>query len=171
MHHASDKFSKVSEGRLLLLLTGCLYVLFTLIPDSHSIMVAWPFVFLWQVGLLLPVFCLLWWLWQGKLSWLGNGLDWVVGLIVIGLLISTIFAQFPHQALWYSWTAMCFLAVLYVLNFWLNTPQRRYRILVGQGYVNIAFIVVSLSLWTGQTLLPELARIKKTSTTWSEFKV
>ena len=161
MHHASDKFSKVSEGRLLLLLTGCLYVLFTLIPDSHSIMVAWPFVFLWQVGLLLPVFCLLWWLWQGKLSWLGNGLDWVVGLIVIGLLISTIFAQFPHQALWYSWTAMCFLAVLYVLNFWLNTPQRRYRILVGQGYVNIAFIVVSLSLWTGQTLLPELARIKK----------
>ncbi|MDJ0686937.1 MAG: O-antigen ligase family protein [Xenococcaceae cyanobacterium MO_188.B32] len=161
MQQASDNSSKISEGRLLLLLTGFLYVFFTLFPDSHSITVSWSFVFLWQVGLLLPVFCLLWWLWQGRLSWLGNGLDWIVGLIVIGLFISTIFAQFPHQAFWYSWIAICFLAVLYVLNSWLNNPQKRYRILVGQGYLNIAFIVVSLFLWTGQTLLPELARIKK----------
>lgn len=161
MQQASNNSSNASEGRLLLLLTGCLYLLFTLIPDSHSIMVAWPFVFLWQVGLLLPVFCLLWWLWQKKLSWLGNGLDWVVGLIVIGLFVSTVFAQFPQQAFWYSWTVICFLALLYVLNSWLNTPQRRYRILVGQGYLNIAFIVVSLSLWIGQTLIPELARIEK----------
>ena len=161
MQQASDNSSKVSEGRLLLLLTGCLYLLFTLIPDSHSIITVWSFVFLWQVGLLLPVFCLLWWLWQGKLSWLGNGLDWIVGLIVFGLFISTIFAQFPHQAFWYSWIAICWLAVLYVLNSWLSNPQKRYRLLVTQGYVNLAFIVVSLSLWTGQTLLPELARIKK----------
>ena len=161
MQQASDNSSKVSEGRLLLFLTGCLYLLFTLMPDSHSLMAAWSFVFLWQVGLLLPVFCLLWWLWQGKLSWLGNGLDWIVGLLVFGLFISTVFAQFPHQAFWQSWTAICFVAVLYVLNSWLSNPQKRYRLLVRQGYVNIAFIVVSLSLWTGQTLLPELARIKK----------
>ena len=161
MQQVSDNSSKIAEGRLLLLLTGFFYVFFTLIPDSHSIMVAWSFVFLWQVGLLLPVFCLLWWLWQGKLSWLGNGLDWVVSLIVIGLSISTIFARFLHQAFWYSWIVICFLAALYVLNCWLDNPQKRYRILVGQGCLNIAFIVLSLSLWTGQTLLPELARIKK----------
>ena len=161
MKRASNGSPNVSEGRLLLFLTGCLYGLFTLIPDSHSIMVVWSFVFLWQVGLLLPVFCLLWWLWQGKLSWLGNGLDWIVGLVVVGLFISTIFAQFPQQAFWYSWTAICFLVVLYVLNSWFSSPQKRYQILVGQGYLNIAFIVVSLFLWTGQTLLPELARIKK----------
>ena len=92
MKRASNESPNVSEGRLLLFLTGCLYGLFSLIPDSHSIMVVWSFVFLWQVGLLLPVFCLLWWLWQGKLSWLGNGLDWIVGLVVVGLFISTIFA-------------------------------------------------------------------------------
>ena len=162
MQQAGDNSSnKVSEGRLILLLTGCLYVIFTLIPDSHSLMVAWSGVFLWQVGLLLPIFCLLWWLWQGKLSWLGNGFDWVVGLTVIGLFISTIFAQFPHQAFWYSWAAICFLALLYVLNAWLNNPQKRYQLLVRQGYLNIAFIVLSLSLWTFKTLLPELARIKK----------
>ncbi len=57
MQQASDNSSKISEGRLLLLLTGFLYVFFTLFPDSHSITVSWSFVFLWQVGLLLPVFC------------------------------------------------------------------------------------------------------------------
>jgi tetratricopeptide (TPR) repeat protein len=150
-----------SEGKLIALLTTCFYVFFTLIPDSHSVTVAWPWVFLWQVGLFCPVVGFLWLLWQGKLFWLGRGLDWLVGLIAIAIIISTSFAEFPQQSIWYGWWAICFLAALYTFNSWLNTPQRRYEFLKRQGYLNFAFIILSLLLWTSQTLLPELARIKK----------
>lgn len=114
----------------------------------------------WQTGLLCLVFWLLAILWsQRKIQALGNGLDWVVGLTLIGLIISTLFAQFPNQARWYAWAALCMLAALYCLNHWLCTPKRRYQLLVKQGYLNIAFIIVSLTLWTTQTLLPQLARL------------
>ena len=161
MKDISASASQTSEGRLLAILTACFYGIFTLLPDSHSLMVAWPWVFLWQVGLLCPVLWLLWLLWhQRKFPYLGHGLDWFIGLAVIGLIISTVFAEFPNQALWYSWLALCFIAALYALNSWLNTPGRRYRLLVGQGYLSLAFIIASLSLWTSQTLMPELTRLE-----------
>jgi hypothetical protein len=149
-----------AQGRLLALLTACFYAIFTLLPDSSTLVVSWPWVFIWQIGLLCPV------IWLGSIVWsqrrfplLGNGLDWFIGLVVIGLFISTIAAEFSSQATWYSWAALCFLAALYALNFWLDTAQRRYQLLVAQGYLNLAFIILSLTLWTTQTLLPELARL------------
>ncbi len=39
------------------------YALFTLLPDSSSLVVAWPWVFIWQVGLFLP------WLWLLRYGW------------------------------------------------------------------------------------------------------
>ena len=150
-----------SEGYLLARLTACFYILFTLLPDSHSLMVAWPWVFLWQIALICPVIWLLWQIWhQQTFPTLGNALDWCMGLVIIGLIISTIFAQFPHQAIWYSWAVLCFMSALYALNNWLRTPQRRYSALLLQGYVNLAFIVLSLGLWITQTLLPELSRLQ-----------
>ncbi|MGK7873229.1 MAG: O-antigen ligase family protein [Xenococcaceae cyanobacterium] len=158
--HASQ--SQNSEGLLLALLTAGFYVLFTLLSDSHSLMVRWYEVILWQIGLICSVLWLLLLLWhQRRVQALGNGLDWLVGLVVIGLIISTVFAEFRNQALWYGWAALCFIAALYALNYYLNTPQRRYRLLVGQGYLNLAFILISLSLWTTQTLRPELARLEE----------
>ena len=154
--------SKSEEGGLLGLLVAGFYGLFTLLPDSNSLMVAWPWVFLWQVGLACSSLWLLWRLWCNReVQGLGNGLDWVTGLTVIGLIVSTSFAEFPNQARWYSWSVLGFLAALYALNDWLTTPERRYRLLLGQGYLNLTFIVLSLSLWTSQTLLPELARLRQ----------
>jgi hypothetical protein len=149
------------QGNLLGLLTFAFYILFTLLPDSNSAMVQWPWVLFWQVGLICPVLWLLGLLWQRRLSWLGNKLDWVVGLLITGLVVSTLFAQFPNQARWYSWAAFCFLAALYALNTWLLHPQRRFWLLAAQGYLNLAFILVSLLLWISQILLPELTRLQE----------
>ncbi|OLP17922.1 hypothetical protein BST81_12755 [Leptolyngbya sp. 'hensonii'] len=142
-------------------LTIGFYVLFTLLPDSSTKVLGWPWVLLWQVGLVLPIVWLLGQMRQARQTrGLGNGLDWVVGLAAIVLLVSTLLAEFPGQARWSSWMGLCFLAALYAVNFPLQGAQQRLRLLVGQAYLVLALIVTSLLLWTVQTLLPELQRLQ-----------
>lgn len=136
------------------------YALFTLLPDSSTVVVSWPWVFIWQVALLLP------WLWLLRHGWiqkqflgLGYRLDYGVILAVVGLIGSTLLASFPQQARWYGWAAFCALATFYALNAWCANPVQRLNLLKAQGGLSIAFIVVSLSLWVSQTLLPELSRL------------
>jgi len=149
------------------LLVALFYAVFTLLPDSSTLVLAWPWVFLWQVALLSPVLWLLWLLWSATLSaprqpWLqplGHGLDWVAGATIVGLLLATAQAEFAEVARWQTWVGLCFLAALYAIAQWLQTPQRRMQVLIGQGYLNLAFIGLSLLLWTLQTWQPELARL------------
>ncbi len=124
-------------------------------------MVSWPWVAVWQVALVLPIIWLLWQLWFKPLSQfkLGSGLDWPIALLVIGLGISTIFAEFPNQARWYSWAALGGIAALYALSGWLKTPQQAMQLLKFQAGLGIAFILVSLYLWLFQTYFPELERL------------
>ena len=152
--------SDQSQGRLFALLTTSFYALFTLLPDSNSLMVSWPWVFIWQVALLTPMLWFLWQIWQQK-QWqgLGLGLDWIVAIAVLGLVVSNFGAEFPNQARWYSWSALGFIAALYAIFYWIKSPANRFKLLVYQGYLNIAFIIVSLFLWTTQTLLPQMAVI------------
>ncbi|MBD2096300.1 O-antigen ligase family protein [Trichocoleus sp. FACHB-591] len=150
-----------SKGSLLGLLVACFYVLFTLLPDSNTLVVSWPWVFLWQVGLACLPLWLLWMVWhRQECLGLGNGLDAIAGLTVVGLVASATVAEFPVQARWYAWAALCFLAGLYALNYKVQTPRDRYHLLVGQGYLNLTFIIVSLGLWLTQTILPELNRLQ-----------
>jgi uncharacterized protein involved in response to NO len=142
-------------------LAASFYALFTLLPDSSSLVVSWPWVFVWQVALLLP------WLWllrhgwiQRQITTLGYRLDYGVGLAVLGLVGSALLAEFPQQARWYSWAALCGLAAFYALNAWCTGPERRFNLLKAQGGLSVAFIGVSLSLWVSQTLLPELSRLR-----------
>ncbi len=152
-----------SEGKIIGLLVAAFYVLFTLLPDSNTQVVTWSWVFLWQVGLICPVIWLLWQLWQQQgIQILGQKFDWVAGSVIITLILSSAIAAFPNQARWYAWAGLCFVAALYALNNWLaGAPQRRYQLLVVQGYLNLAFIVLSLGLWTSQILLPELNRLNQ----------
>lgn len=147
---------------LIALLCGLLYLLFTLLPDSSSLMVAWPWVFIWQVAWLCPV---LWLLSQslqgGPWKGLGQGLDWLAGLTMLGLVVSSLAAPFPNQARWYGTIGLCAIAALYALNQWIQTPDRRRMVLTLQGYLSLAFIGVSLILWTSQTWLPELSRLQQ----------
>ncbi|BAU65509.1 O-antigen polymerase [Stanieria sp. NIES-3757] len=153
--------STISLAKIFGLFTICFYVLFTLLADSHSLMVLYPVVLLWQIGLMLPILWLLILVWQNKKIALGNNLDWLVGLGLIGVIISTVFAQFKPQAIWYGWAAFGLIAVIYLVNYYGDSPQIRAQILVKQGYLNLALIIVSLFLWTTQTLLPELARLQQ----------
>jgi hypothetical protein len=168
---------QTSRGNLLGVLTAAFYVLFTLLPDSNSVMVSWPWVFIWQVGLLCPVLWLLGRVWQRQGCWLGNHLDWVVGLLITGTLVSSSMASFPMQARWYGWAVFCFLAALYALHSWLNchvygaSPQenrgassqanRRIWLLTLQGYLNLGFILLSLVLWSSQTWMPALSQLRE----------
>ncbi len=103
--------------QLLGLLAFAFYALFTLLPDSHSMMVSWHWVAFWQVGLAMPVIWLAWQVWQQQRFYrLGNGLDWLAGAGTIGILFSCLWAAFPTQARWYGWAALCMLAALYAIN-------------------------------------------------------
>jgi hypothetical protein len=153
--------STVSLIKILELFTACFYCVFTLLADSHSLMVLYPVVLVWQIGLILPILWLLILVWQQKKLALGNNLDWLVGLGFISVVISTVFAKFKPQALWSGWAALGLIAVIYLISFYGDTPQNRYKILVKQSYLNLAFIIISLFLWTTQTLLPELARLQQ----------
>lgn len=150
------------DGTLLGLLTLALYTVFTLLPGNSTLMVAWPWVFLWQVALMLPMLWLLWQVWYKPLSSLalGGGLDWVAALAVAGLVISTLAAEFPAQARWYAWAALGAIAALYALRGWLTGLPRMKAALQYQGYLALAFVVVSLGLWWLQIYRPELARLQ-----------
>lgn len=156
-----NELSNATNIELLALLTACFYVFFTLLPDSHSLMVTWHWVLFWQIGLLCPIFWLLSLLFQKKLTHLNNHLDWIVFAIIIGLIISSLLAEFSKQALWYSLPNLSFIAALYALNCVFSNSQRRERLLIKQGYLNLAFIIISLFLWTTQTFIPELIRLEK----------
>ncbi|MBT9311361.1 O-antigen ligase family protein [Leptothoe kymatousa] len=152
---------QTADGNLIGLLSVGFYSLFTLLPSSHSLMVSWPWVAVWQVALVLPIIWLLWQLWFKPLSAfkLGSGLDWPIALLVIGLAISTLFAEFPNQAIWYSWAALGGVAAIYALCGWLRTSHQAVQVLKFQAILGIAFILVSLGMWLSQTYFPELDRL------------
>ncbi|WP_299487291.1 O-antigen ligase family protein [Acaryochloris sp. IP29b_bin.137] len=156
----ADQVAASSRSLLGILCLG-LYTLFTLMPDSHSLMVAWPWVLVWQLTWLCPILWLAGQLWQrSPIPRLQQGLDWLVALTAAGLLLSTIWAIFPNQARWYTGAALGGIAALYCITAWSQSPIRRQRLLVTQGIVSVGFIVTSLLLWTTQTLWPELNRLQ-----------
>jgi uncharacterized protein involved in response to NO len=152
-----------SEARrdILGLLAAIFYGLFTLLPDNSSVLVSWPWVFVWQVALILPWLWLLrqWWV-QTHFVRLGYGLDYGMGLAMVGVVASTVFAPFPHQARWYGWAALCCIAAVYALNEWCANRDRRLLLLRVQGALSFVFILESLVLWASQTLFPELTRLQ-----------
>ena len=158
---AKPAASSQVDGTLLGLLALGLYSLFTLLPGSHSMMVSWPWVFVWQAAVGMPLLWLLWQLWFKPIGHLrlGAGLDRVSALLVLVLLTSILLADFPQQARWNTVAALGSIAAVYALAGWLTTPQRALRLLQYQGVLSIGFISLSLGLWTFQIYLPELARL------------
>ncbi|WP_190315994.1 O-antigen ligase family protein [Pseudanabaena sp. UWO310] len=181
----TDYFAKLdfpnfmSTGRLIVQLGIAAYILFTLLPDSSTQMVAFPWVMLWQVGLLCFAIAGLLNLWRQQKPFylLGSGFDWGIGASTIALCLSTMFAQFPNQGMWYSLTAFGYFIALYVTNNFLHgvssqshevfSPKtaskdsRLLPILRFLGLLGIAVIIESLVFWTTQTWLPQLANFAK----------
>jgi tetratricopeptide (TPR) repeat protein len=151
----------LSSGTLLGLLTLCFYGVLTLLPGSSTMIYSWPWVFIWQVALLLPMVWLLWQLWFQPIRQftLGNGIDWLALVWLLGLVVSTVGSEFYAHSLWQSWGALGYLAALYALTGYLKTPSQAQKLLIVQGYLGLAFILLSLSLWLTQTYFPELSRL------------
>jgi hypothetical protein len=147
-----------SIEKILALLTAIIWATFTLIPNSHSLMATWGWVFIWQIGLLCP---LLWFLliWQRKDIFYknSNNLEQLIAisLLIIGCFVSSFFAIFPKQASWHGWTFISLLCCLYAISSYLI----KYRLITTYGCVSFAFIVISLYVWLTDTLLPEISRI------------
>ncbi len=157
---SQDSVSNPAQRPLLGLLTAVLYGLFTLLPDSSTLMLSWPWVLMWQVALLCP---LLWLMLQTATEgWrsLGRGLDWIAIVVVLVIVQSGVTAVFPQQARWAGIAALCALAALYACNHYFRDVPSRTRVLTLQGLLQVAFILVSLGLWTVQTWLPELDRLR-----------
>jgi uncharacterized protein involved in response to NO len=141
------------------LFTIFLYGLFTILPDSTTMVVSWPWILIWQVTLFLP------WIWLLRQGWmapwrsLGYRLDFWVGFTVFVIICSTVMAQFPQQAGWYGWFFLCGLAMLYALNYWCDSREKRLFLFQIQGVITVVVIFLSIMLWLTQTVMPELARL------------
>ncbi len=136
-------------------------MLLTLLPDSSTLVLSWPWVLLWQVAFASAIAWCLLLLAKGKLQRLGYGLDAIAALFGLSLILSTIFSPFPRHAVWNSVTAVGFLAALYALKSQLATAEMRERLLTWQGYLSVAFIVESLLLWANQTYFPEIQKLQQ----------
>ncbi|MCM1983288.1 O-antigen ligase family protein [Lyngbya confervoides] len=139
-----------------------LYGLLTLLADSSSLQVSWPWVFIVQVGLMLP------WVWLIRSlgmhpTWtgLGFGLDLGVGLGIAGWGLSHLASPAPQSSVWYGWAMLGSVGALYGLNQHLTLHRTPVKLLQWQGALSGAFILTSLGLWTWQTLLPEQARLQE----------
>ena len=156
----------MNTGRLIVQLGIAAYILFTLLPDSSTQMVAFPWVLLWQTGLLCFAIAGLLNLWRREQPFylLGSGFDWAIAAGVVTLCLSTMFSQFPNQGMWYSLTAFGYAIALYVTNNFLHRStagEQLLKILRFQGLLGFAVIIESLLLWTIQTWLPQLANLAK----------
>ncbi|WP_434686570.1 O-antigen ligase family protein [Pseudanabaena minima] len=165
----------MNTGRLIVQLGIAAYILFTLLPDSSTQMVAFPWVLLWQVGLLCFAIAGLLNLWRREKPFylLGSGLDWAIGAGFVTLCLSTMFSRFPNQGMWYSLTAFGYFIALYVTNNFLhvasntetaipkNSGLQLSKILRFQGLLGFAVIIASLFLWITRSWLPQLANFAK----------
>ncbi len=148
-----------SAGRLLGLLTAVLYGLFTLLPNSNSLIVSWPWVFVWQIMLLLAVLWALWPIGQTqRFTRLGLGFDWVALLSALVVIVSSLSSAHSQQARWYAWVFFAFLAALYGICTWLQSQPKPLAaiqsLLTVQGYLGAALIGVSLVVWLTDTVFP-----------------
>ena len=115
----------MGSGKLLGLLGALIYVVFTLLPDSSIQMLSWPWVLIWQAGLVSIVSISVLNLWRREKPFflLGNHLDWEIALFFVSICLSTIFAQFTPQSVWQSLIAFGFFGCIYVIFNYLKTSK------------------------------------------------
>jgi O-antigen ligase/tetratricopeptide (TPR) repeat protein len=151
----------MKTGGLLLGLGWLCYVVFSVLPDGSTTVLSFPWVSIWQAGLLFMAIACVLRLWQTKYEfyWLGNGLDWGALLVVVAIALSTAMAQYPGYALWYALTALGFVASLYAVHNYLHSVKDWQGVWRIQGLLSVAVALESLFLWLWQVLFPKLQSI------------
>lgn len=164
-----DRLSSILIS-LLGIAAGLSYAGFTLIPDNHSLMVGFPWVYLVQLGFWGGVLWAIAKIWfqrqadanQKGLQWLGGGLDWVIFCWVGTLSFSLVSSEFTQMAFPYSIINFAYIGILYGLHRHLGDrpkPLLKEPLIIAQGILCWAFIATSLVLWVKDTVLPEFQRI------------
>jgi uncharacterized protein involved in response to NO len=154
----------MGTGGLLWGLGWLTYVVFSLLPDSSTRMVSFPWVLILQAG---------WWcggiacclkLWQSKHDFLrlGYGLDWALASIGGSILLSTLFSQFPNYGILYGLNTFFLLAGVYGVVNWCQGNDWQ-KLVYGQAYLSVAVSIESLGLWLVHVLVPQLQFIHQTN--------
>ncbi|MGF1478427.1 MAG: O-antigen ligase family protein [Cyanophyceae cyanobacterium] len=135
-------------------------VFFTWLPNSYLLMVAYPWIAVWQLGFLLLGVWAIWMLRQFGLPFrgLGYGLDWVVGLIVVTLIVSGAFSEFPQVAAWNVSMALCYGVLLYVLRNWIGRGLDLERLWIWVACVGMSTGAISLACWGAEMLERDVRR-------------
>ena len=139
-------------------------IAWTLVPNSHSLMVVWPGVLFWQVVVVLPLI----WLWllgfgMGRAKRhslsdfaLGGGLDWLLGASIGVIILNTIASSCRKFSLWYGIAACGGIGAIYALS----RIQKTQLLWELQGGVGIVFSLESLALWWFNIYRPEYQRLE-----------
>ncbi len=159
----------MASGKILAFFALLLYFLVTLMPDLHTTnliltphLIAYPFVLWWQGGLILMVVLFLLRLYPQERNFylFGQGIDrWVLALIT-SVTISSIFAEFKHQAIWQGGILLSFITIGYGLWQHLKITDKPISLLKLQALLQFIYILDSLILWTWQRLLPYLNQLQ-----------
>jgi O-antigen ligase len=138
------------RGQWLGFLAIGMLVFFTWLPNSYYLMVAYPWILIWQVGFLLLAIWAIWMLRQFHLPFrlLGYGFDWVVGLTVVTLVLSGIFAQFKEVAAWNVSLALCYVILFYIIRNWVGRGNLEINFLwKGVSFVGVISCLLGLIVW------------------------
>jgi putative inorganic carbon (hco3(-)) transporter len=131
--------------------TGFLALLvFTWLPNSYGLMVAWPHILIWQGAFFILDIYTLWLFRQFSIPFkrLGYGLDSVVFLTLIAGTLSTINAQFQAVACWNLLLIANYIACLYFLTNWLRHGQLTRRFLwMLLSVTGTVTSIISLAMW------------------------
>jgi len=125
-------------------------LLFTVLPNSYTLMVSWPYCLWWQGAFLL---LLLWSIWASRqfsqsLYLLGHRLDWIVLLFLSASVLSTVFAQFRTVAAANLLLIGGYVIVLYVCVNWLRqSPPLKMHLWQALVLVSTLTCSVGLASW------------------------
>ena len=161
---AADRTFSQSRGRGGVLLGGIalgIYTLFTLLPNSGLMVMAWPYPLLLLVGWVsAATWGIVQW-WQARPArWLGMGLDLALAMTAIALILSAIASRWPQTGAWYAVQFLLYAITLSGLAQWLSTPHRRLWLWRMTAWLGLVFSLESLLLWWVKTLSPQLAEIQ-----------
>lgn len=145
-----DADAVVWKGQWLGWLVLAILIFFTWLPNNYYLVVAWPWIIVWQSGFLLLGVWLIWMLRQIQIPFkrLGYGFDWFVGLTAITLILSAIFCQFKGVAAWNVSIGIYYGAFIYIIRNWLDKGQLTLTGLwMGLSLTGVVASAIGLVVW------------------------
>ncbi|NJK33721.1 MAG: hypothetical protein HC919_01540 [Oscillatoriales cyanobacterium SM2_2_1] len=147
-------------GKLLVWLGLLVYGIFTLWPDSSVLQVSFPWVLIWQAGMLCLVIAAVLNAWRvGQPFYRLGGLADVSALLtLVAAALATGFSPFPHHSLGYAIHLWGWVIVLYLARNAMGAdPRAMSRLHSLLAWLTVLSGLLSVLLYGGAILLPTLS--------------